>query len=135
MDNKVVQINQKRREQEFSGVLSSYRERVKSLQAAGNTLQIDLSEANIFRITLRQNVVNITFDNLPAPDFSYSCTLVFIQDNMGSRRVVFPENVMWSFNERPTLSQKSGHADVVTLVTFDGGEAFYGAHAMANLGR
>jgi hypothetical protein len=134
MSNKVLQLNQKKNDI-FAGTLQSYREKIHNISAANGLAVIDLQEANIFRVTLRQPVTNITFDNLPDADYSYSCTLVFIQDNTGNRKVIFPENVMWSFNETAVLTKKPGHADVITLMTFDGGETYYAAHALANLGK
>lgn len=134
-DNNVLKFQNKRREEVFQGVLQSYREQVATVNATESAVTLDLSAANIFRIKLHQNVVNISFDNLPDPELSYSCTLILLQDNNGNRRVNFPESVLWSFNEKAILSRKPGHADVITLMTYDGGETFYAAHAMANLGR
>ena len=131
----VTQINKSAINDVFSGTLKSYREKIHNIQAANGLAVIDLQEANIFRITLRQPVTNITFDNLPDKDFSYSCTMVFIQDERGNRKIVFPENVYWSFDEKAILSKKAGYSDVITLMTFDGGETYYAAHALANLGR
>ena len=134
MSNKVLQLNQKKSEL-FTGTLQSYREKIHNISASNGLAVIDLQEANIFRVTLRQPVTNITFDNLPDSEYSYSCTLVFIQDNSGNRKVIFPENVMWSFNETAVLTKKPGHADIITLMTFDGGATYYAAHALANLGK
>lgn len=134
MSNKVLQLNQKKTEL-FTGTLQSYREKIHNISASNGLAVVDLQEANIFRVTLKQPVTNITFDNLPDADYSYSCTLVFVQDSTGNRKVIFPENVMWSFNETAVLTKKPGHADVITLMTFDGGETYYAAHALANLGK
>lgn len=131
----VTQLNAQKRSDVFSGTLQSYREKIHNIQAANGLAIIDLEEANIFRLTLRQPVTNITFDNLPDNNYSYSCTLIFVQDEFGNRKVVFPENVYWSFNEKAILSRKAGYADVITLMTFDGGETYYAAHALANLGK
>jgi hypothetical protein len=79
--------------------------------------------------------VNISFDNLPEPDLSYSCVLILNQDTIGNRKVVFPENVYWSFNEVAVLATKPGHVDVITLMTVDGGETYYASHSLANLGK
>jgi hypothetical protein len=132
--NTVVQLNQKKNEI-FTGTLQSYREKIHNISASNGLAIVDLQEANIFRVMLRQPVTNITFDNLPDANYSYSCTFVFIQDNNGKRKVIFPENVYWSFNETAILTPTPGHADVITLMTFDGGETYYAAHALANLGK
>ena len=137
MDNEnsnVVPLKKSRLEA-FEGVLKAYREEITKINAT-DTLQIlDLKKSNIFHITLRKNIINIAFDNLPEADKSYSCTLIFKQDVLGSRKVVFPENVLWSYGEVAVLATKPGHADVITLMTFDGGETFFASHALANLGK
>ena len=119
----------------FNGILKAYRESVKKVDARENVVVLNLNEANVFNITLRKNVVNISFDHLPEADLAYSCVLVLKQDSIGNRKVVFPENVFWSFNEVAVLATKPGHADVITLMTVDGGETYYASHALANLGK
>ena len=119
----------------FNGILKAYRESVKTVDARENVVVLNLNEANVFNITLRKGVVNISFDHLPEADLAYSCVLVLKQDSIGNRKVVFPENVFWSFNEVAILATKPGHADVITLMTVDGGETYYASHALANLGK
>ena len=119
----------------FEGVLKAYREEITKINAVETLQVLDLKKSNIFHITLRKNIINIAFDNLPEADKSYSCTLIFKQDVLGSRKVVFPENVLWSYGEVAVLATKPGHADVITLMTFDGGETFFASHALANLGK
>ena len=133
--NNVVSLRKKSRAETFEGVLKAYREKITKINAVNNIEVLDLRESNIFHITLRKNIINISFDNLPEADKSYSCTLILKQDNMGNRKVVFPENVYWSFNEVAILATKPGYTDVITLMTVDGGETYYASHALANLGR
>lgn len=122
-------------QESFEGILKAYREKVKKIDARENVVVLKLTEANIYNITLRKNVVNISFDQLPEADLAYSCVLILKQDTIGNRKVVFPENVLWSFNEVAILATKPGYADVITLMTCDGGETYYASHALANLGR
>lgn len=131
----VVSLRKKNRAETFEGVLKAYREKITKINAVNNIEVLDLRESNIFHITLRKNIINISFDNLPEADKSYSCTLILKQDNIGNRKVVFPENVFWSFGEVAVLATKPDFADVITLMTFDGGETYYASHALANLGR
>lgn len=131
----VVKFPQNSLTESFEGVLKAYREKVKKVDARENVVVLNLLEANIFNITLRKSVVNISFDNLPESDLSYSCVLVLHQDSIGNRKVVFPENVYWSFNEVAILATKPGHVDVITLMTVDGGETYYASHSLANLGK
>jgi hypothetical protein len=134
-DAKVYEFKRNSRNEEFEGILKSYREKIKKIDCTNPILVVNLSEANIFHITLRTNLINIVFDNLPEKDVSYSAVLVLKQDQIGSRRIVFPDNVLWSYNEVPVLAKRPNHADVLNLITFDGGESYYGSHALANLGK
>jgi hypothetical protein len=130
----VVSIKKNQRDS-FEGILKAYREEITKINAVDNLQIIDLKKSNIFHITLRKNIINIAFDNLPEADKSYSCTLILKQDTLGARKVVFPENVLWSYGEVAVLATKPNHADVITLMTFDGGETFFASHALANLGK
>lgn len=133
-ESNVVPLKKKSLES-FEGVLKAYREEITRINAVDTLQVLDLKSSNIFHISLRKNVINIAFDNLPEADKSYSCTLIFKQDGLGGRKVVFPENVLWSYNEVAVLATKPGHADVITLMTFDGGETFFASHSLANLGK
>lgn len=131
----VVQFTNRTNIDVFDGVLKSYREKPRRLDASENILVLNLDEANIFNITLRKPIINISFNNLPEPELSYSCVLVLKQDTIGNRKVVFPDNVLWSFSEKPVLATKPGHVDVIMLMTCDGGETYYASHSLANLGK
>jgi hypothetical protein len=130
----VIPIKQNRIET-FNGILYAYKERTKFIEAFDNVLILNLEESNVFNITLRKSMINISFDKLPDPSLTYSCTLVFKQDTMGNRKVIFPENVLWSCGETAILSTKPGFVDVVTMMTSDGGETYYASHALAHLGK
>jgi hypothetical protein len=131
----VLRFNQNTTNDSFEGILKAYREKVKKIDARENIVILNLKEANIFDITLRKNIINISFDFLPETDLAYSCVLVLKQDSMGNRKVIFPENVYWSFKEVAVLATKPGFVDVITLMTIDGGETYYASHALANLGK
>lgn len=132
--NNILQFK-KDRVEIFEGVLKAYREKITKVNAKESVLVLNLNESNIFHITLKKNLINISFDNLPEAGYSYSCTLVLKQDSVGMRKIVFPENVFWSYGETAVLATKPGYADVITLMTFDGGESYYATHALANLGK
>lgn len=135
VSNNVVEFKRNPRQEEFEGILRSYRERVEKISATESALVLNLAQSNVFHITMKKELINIVFDNLPEKDLSYAAVLVLKQDHVGGRRIVFPENVLWSFNEVPVLAKKPHFADVVNLITFDGGETYYASHALANLGK
>lgn len=135
MDGTTNVIPLHKKQSTFDGILKGIRERVSRLNASENILTLDLNSSNVFYINLRKNLINITFDKLPETDLSYSAVLILKQDSQGFRKVVFPENVLWSFGETAVLATKPGYADVITLMTFDGGETYYASHSLANLGK
>lgn len=135
MENNVLSFSRKNTDQEFNGILSAYKEKTQFIDARENVLILNLNESNIFNITLRKSVVNISFDELPDPSLTYSCTLVLKQDSIGNRKVIFPENVLWSCGEVAILATKPGYVDVIVMITCDGGETYYASHALANLGK
>lgn len=119
----------------FEGILKGYQEKIIRLDATETLQVLDLSQSNVFHLTLRRNFINISFDNLPNPDYSYSCSIILKQDAIGNRRVVFPENVYWSYGEVAVLTSKPNRSDLITLITFDGGESYFASHSLANLGK
>lgn len=119
----------------FEGILKGYQEKIVRLDATETLQVLDLSQSNVFHLTLRRNFINISFDNLPNPDYSYSCSIILKQDAIGNRRVVFPENVYWSYGEVAVLTSKPNRSDLITLITFDGGESYFASHSLANLGK
>lgn len=131
----VLKFSQGSSNDSFEGILKAYREKVQKIEARENIVILNLNEANVFNIILRKNVVNISFDSLPETNLAYSCVLILKQDTIGNRKVIFPENVYWSFNEIAVLATKPGYADVITLMTCDGGETYYASHALADLGK
>ena len=131
----VLKFSQGSSNDSFEGILKAYREKVQKIEARENIVILNLNEANVFNIILRKNVVNISFDSLPETNLAYSCVLILKQDTIGNRKVIFPENVYWSFSEIAVLATKPGYADVITLMTCDGGETYYASHALADLGK
>jgi len=133
--NNVIPLHKNQKSNTFDGILKGIREKVVRLNATENILTLDLNSSNVFHINLKKNLINITFDKLPETDLSYSAVLILKQDSYGFRKAIFPENVYWSFGETAVLATKPGYADVITLMTFDGGETYYASHSLANLGK
>lgn len=139
MENQMEKSNvlafKKQKLDTFEGILKGYQEKIVRIDATENLQVLDLKQSNIFHLTLRRNFINISFDNLPNPEYSYSCNIIVKQDAIGGRKIVFPENVYWSFGEVAILTTKPNRSDLITLITFDGGESYFASHSLANLGK
>jgi hypothetical protein len=57
------------------------------------------------------------------------------QSSTAGNTVTYANTVRWSNGEEPVLASGiANKLDVVTLLTVDGGNTFFGSHAMANVG-
>lgn len=97
----------------------------------GSTYNIDLSLANIFDITLGNNVT-FTFTNAPASGISRNVTVILRQDVTGNRNATFT-NAKYTDGVVPIWSTGANEIDVATFFTVDGGSFWFGTYAMANV--
>lgn len=88
-------------------------------------LVLNLTTANLFRVSRNANITNLAFGNPPsgASGWSYSFTLIF--DSTGAFTVNWPTSVRWASGATPTLSG-AGKTDVFTFTTTDGGTTWLG---------
>jgi hypothetical protein len=98
---------------------------------SASTYNIDLSLANIFDITLGNNVT-FTFTNPPASGISRNVTVILRQDATGSRLATFT-NANYTDGVDPVLSTGANNIDVLTFFTLNGGSFWFGTFAMANV--
>jgi hypothetical protein len=98
---------------------------------SASTYNIDLSLANIFDITLGNNVT-FTFTNPPASGISRNVTVVLRQDATGNRNATFT-NADYTDGVLPIWSTGSNQIDVATFFTLNGGSFWFGTFAMANV--
>jgi len=87
--------------------------------------RIHPANANAFIIDLRANT---TLSIAPSADAAGvgSLTLILVQDATGSRTVTWPSSVDWGSLGAPTLTTTASKADVVTLMSVNGGRSWYG---------
>lgn len=83
------------------------------------------ANGNTFVVDLRANTTLVI---APAADAAgvMSLTLVLVQDATGSRTVTWPASVDWGTTGAPTLTTTASKADVVTLMSLNGGRTWYG---------
>jgi hypothetical protein len=98
---------------------------------SASTYNIDLSLANIFDITLGNNVT-FTFTNPPASGISRNVTVILRQDATGSRLATFT-NANYTDGVDPILSTGANNIDVLAFFTLNGGSFWFGTFAMANV--
>jgi hypothetical protein len=116
----------------YTGRLKAYTEEVNTIgTVSGTTRNLDLSTANIFDVTLGNNVT-FTFTNPPASGISRLATVILRQDATGSRTAVFT-NAKYTDGNAPQLSTGANQIDVLTFFTVNGGTFWFGTFAMANV--
>lgn len=116
--------------------LKAYTEAISNTVVSGttNTYTADLTVTNIHYITLSNANVRITFTNVPAANIAQPVTLILRQPGTAANVVNFANTIHWSNGEVPVLSSGiANKQDVLTFISV-GGNIFFGAHALANVG-
>lgn len=112
-------------------VLQSPREATNGVTGSG-TVAVDCNTAAYYTLTLTGNVTTLSLTNVPASPRAFSLTLEVIQGGSGSYTIAWPGSVKWPAGVAPTLTTTVGKADVITLVTRDGGASWLGFVAGQN---
>lgn len=102
-----------------------YSETEVTTASSGSALTLDLSIANVRKVTLTANCT-FTFSNPPATGKAGTLSLILVQDGTGSRIATWPASVKWSGGTPPTLSTAIGAIDILTFITIDAGATFFG---------
>ena len=110
----------------------SYNETYATVSSSSGAVTFNCETANVFQITLTENVTSITFSNPPASGTAYALTIRIVQDST-PRTITWPASTKWSDGVSPIISSSSGAVDVVTLFTTDGGTNWYGFAAGQDL--
>lgn len=92
---------------------------------AAGTIRLHPGNGNVGHVQLAGNV---TIRLAPVSDSrgAVSFTLVLVQDAVGSRTVTWGSEIDWGTTGAPTLTTTASKADVVTLLTLNGGRTWYG---------
>ena len=93
---------------------------------SGGSLTLDLQTANVFVVTLTENVSTLALSNAPPSTKAGSVTLVLKQDATGNRTLSWPASVKWSGGNPRVVSTAANAVDVFAFFTTDGGTTWYG---------
>lgn len=114
---------------------NTFQEKITTATLTASTYTGNLIDSNVFDLTARFSSTAITFTNAPVSGNSFGVTLIIRQPGTAANVVTFANTVYWSNGEVPTLSSGiANKADIISLITVNGGSTFFGAHAMANVG-
>jgi len=105
--------------------IKNYKEIYSSPTISTGTLTLDLSNGNVFNVSLNANITTLTISNSPTSTFAGNFTLIFTADGT-ARTVTWPASVKWPGATAPTLTSTNGKVDVFGFVTKDGGTTWYG---------
>ena len=104
----------------------SYNETYATVTSSSGTLTIDCETANVFEVTLSENVTTLTVSNAPASGTAYGFLLRVVQDST-ARTVTWPASFKFANGTEPVVSTGSGQIDVFGFFTTDGGSTWYGS--------
>ena len=117
--------------------LKTYSERVAALSIVGNEVEVDLSEAQSFTLTLTDNVDSFVLTNPPSGSTSF--TVKILQDSTGGHSVgidTFKNSggvsvpIYWPGGLVPSVTTTADKTDIYSFKTFDGDNittsGFYG---------
>ena len=104
----------------------SYNETYATVSSSSQSLTIDCETANVFQVTLTEDVTSSNFTNPPSSGTAYGFTLRVVQGGT-PRSLTWPSGVKWSNNgTAPILSSSAGQIDVFVFFTTDAGVNWYG---------
>lgn len=111
--------------------LQNYTETVVNATITTSTYNLDISQANIFNITLNLSTT-ITFTNPPSSGILKNVMLILTQGTGGSKTCAITGG-KYTDGVVPILSTTAGQIDVLTFFTINGGTTYMGTFAMANV--
>lgn len=100
--------------------IENYREKL--VELTGVTPDVDLSQANVFKLIL-EGATELTISN-PSEDVSQSFTLIIIQPTT-PYTIIFPPSIKWMNGEIPDLSE-GNKTYYLLLDTIDSGVTWHG---------
>lgn len=105
--------------------IKDYAETRATPSSSAGTLTLDMTTANVFEVTLTENVTTLTISNPPASGKAGSLTLILKQDATGGRTFAWPASVKSAGGTDPTISGAANAIDIYTLLTTDAGTTWY----------
>jgi hypothetical protein len=102
--------------------LKTYTETTATPTIATNTLTLDLTTGNTFRVALSANVTTLTISN---PTASVTQSFTLICDISGAFSITWPASVRWAAASAPTQTATNAKTDIFTFVSTDGGTKWF----------
>ena len=96
-----------------------------SVSVSSGSLALNCAAANVFSVSLNQNITSISFSNVPTSGRAYSMSLFFTADGT-QRTISWPASVRFPYSLSPTMTSTNGKVDTVILTTFTGGTTWFG---------
>lgn len=92
-----------------------------------NEISID-SHQKYHEITLNTSETTLKFiENQNSENNSTVLKLeLFIKQGTGTNTVIWPENIKWENGTKPVLSLEKDNVDLISLISLDNGQNFYG---------
>lgn len=113
--------------EENNFLLARYAEVTNDNTSVAGTLNLDLNKGQVHKVTLTENIGNITFNNLnPDASLTTTVTLKVTQDAAVARTITFPAIIKWPGGVAPTMTATLGAIDRYVFVTDDGGATWDG---------
>lgn len=113
--------------EENNFLLARYAEVTNNNSTVAGTLNIDLNQGQVHKVTLSENIGSITFNNVN-PDSSLTTTvaLKITQDAATARTVTYPASIKWAGGTAPVMTATLGAVDRYVFITDDGGVTWDG---------
>jgi hypothetical protein len=109
----------------YSSVLVGHSELTGQLTIDQGNVVLDIAQGSVFEIFLTEDVNALFLPDLPANQAS-GIVIVVIQDEEGGWSFAWPNVVMWSGGQAPTISKTPNARDVYSLLTTNGGTSWFG---------
>ncbi len=106
--------------------LKNYVDTSSAPASVSNTLTLDVSNGNVFDVTLTEDVTTLAFSGVnTAASTATRVTLMLTQDGVGSRLMTWPAAIKWAGGTSQTLTTAIGAVDIFELVTMDQGTSWH----------
>jgi hypothetical protein len=103
-----------------------YLEKTSAPTISSNTLTINLSNSQLFLVSLNSNITTLTISNTPATsNITIGFTIIFTADGT-ARSVTWPASIKWPGNSAPAITSTNGKLDVFSFVSTDNGTTWLG---------
>jgi hypothetical protein len=80
--------------------------------STGGTLTLDMSQSNVFTVSMTENVTTVTLGTLAQ---GQTVNILFTQDGTGSRTISWPADFKWPGGTAETLSTNSNAVDLLVI--------------------